>query len=115
MISNKNLKGYHYILDFKNVPFDICNNKDHLENIFNNIIEISKMTCLQKYSHQFHPQGITGIYLLEESHLAYHTWPENGEISFDLYTCGDKNAADKAIEELKKLIPYQNIFKFIER
>ena len=44
MISNKNFKGYHYILDFKNVPFDICNNKDHLENIFNNIIKLFKLS-----------------------------------------------------------------------
>ena len=38
--------------------------------------------------HQFpQPGGITGLYLLTESHLACHTFPETGLATFNLYCC----------------------------
>jgi len=38
--------------------------------------------------HQFpHPGGVTGLYLLTESHLACHTFPETGVATFNLYCC----------------------------
>jgi S-adenosylmethionine decarboxylase proenzyme len=33
------------------------------------------------------PQGVTGVVLLAESHLAVHTWPERGEVTLDVYVC----------------------------
>jgi S-adenosylmethionine decarboxylase len=33
------------------------------------------------------PGGITGLYLLTESHLACHTYPETGIATFNLYCC----------------------------
>ncbi len=33
------------------------------------------------------PGGVTGLYLLAESHLACHTFPEDGLASFNLYCC----------------------------
>ena len=38
--------------------------------------------------HQFpHPGGVTGLYLLTESHLACHTYPEHALATFNLYCC----------------------------
>jgi S-adenosylmethionine decarboxylase len=38
--------------------------------------------------HQFPaPGGVTGLYLLSESHLACHTYPELGVVTFNLYCC----------------------------
>ena len=38
--------------------------------------------------HQFpEPGGVTGLYLLTESHLACHTFPEAGLATFNLYCC----------------------------
>jgi S-adenosylmethionine decarboxylase len=38
--------------------------------------------------HQFpEPGGLTGLYLLTESHLACHTYPESGVATFNLYCC----------------------------
>lgn len=33
------------------------------------------------------PGGITALYLLTESHLACHTYPEHGVATFNLYCC----------------------------
>ena len=38
--------------------------------------------------HQFPPPGgVTGLFLLTESHLACHTYPESGIATFNLYCC----------------------------
>ena len=33
------------------------------------------------------PGGVTGLYLLAESHLACHTYPEHGAATFNLHCC----------------------------
>jgi S-adenosylmethionine decarboxylase len=33
------------------------------------------------------PQGITGVVLLAESHVAVHTWPERDAVTLDVYVC----------------------------
>ena len=36
----------------------------------------------------FNPQGVSGVVVIEESHLSIHTWPEHGYASVDFFTCG---------------------------
>jgi len=41
--------------------------------------------------HKFpHPGGVTGLFLLTESHLACHTYPETGIATFNLYCCNPR-------------------------
>jgi S-adenosylmethionine decarboxylase len=43
--------------------------------------------------HQFPaPGGVTGMYLLSESHLTCHTFPELGIATFNLYCCRPRKA-----------------------
>lgn len=49
------------------------------------------------------PGGVTGLYLLSESHLACHTWPELGVATFNLFSCrrrGDWPWEDRLSEML---------------
>lgn len=45
------------------------------------------LNVINSFGHQFSPYGDTLLYLLEESHLALHSWPENGYLHFDFVTC----------------------------
>jgi S-adenosylmethionine decarboxylase proenzyme len=49
------------------------------------------MTILNKQVHFFDnlDGAFTSIYLLSESHLSIHTWPENNFIAVDIFTCGE--------------------------
>jgi|SRR5580704_17405020 S-adenosylmethionine decarboxylase len=40
------------------------------------------------------PGGVTGLYLLAESHLTCHTFPEEGKAAFNLYCCRARQAWD---------------------
>lgn len=36
------------------------------------------------------PGGVTALYMLSESHLACHTYPEHGIATFNLYCCRER-------------------------
>ena len=47
-------------------------------------------TVLSAHFHQFDPEGVSGVLVISESHLAVHTWPEHGYAAVDLFTCGPR-------------------------
>ena len=53
-------------------------------------------TLLNLITHQFQPQGVTGLALLAESHISIHTWPESGYAAIDVFTCGDHTMPEQA-------------------
>jgi S-adenosylmethionine decarboxylase len=62
----------------------------------------AKNTPLKVAIHKFSPQGITGVVLLAESHIALHLWPEFNYLAIDIFTCGDKAMPKRALNYLKK-------------
>jgi len=95
--------GKHLLLEVYGVDFNLLNNVESLQNTMITGIERAKMTILNVFSHCFIPQGCTIVIALAESHVSCHTWPENGCLAIDVYTCGDKNPRLIAIELLKYL------------
>lgn len=57
---------------------------------------------LKFISHVFSPQGITGVMLLAESHIALHTWPEFEYTAVDIFTCGKGSKPEEALKFLRK-------------
>jgi S-adenosylmethionine decarboxylase len=55
------------------------------------------------FQHSFVPQGVTIVIALSESHVSCHTWPEEGAIAIDSYTCGGGNPKLIVLELLKYL------------
>ena len=49
-------------------------------------------TVINSTFHHFSPYGVSGVVVIQESHLAIHTWPEYGYAAVDLFTCGEMNA-----------------------
>ncbi len=56
------------------------------------------LTKISSDYYQFQPQGASGVVLLAESHLSFHTWPEHGLVTLDIYTCGDPKGAEAAFD-----------------
>lgn len=45
-------------------------------------------------------QGMTGMVVLSESHIAFHTWPEFGYVACDIFTCGENALPEKGLDIL---------------
>ena len=95
--------GKHLLLEVYNVDFNLLNDSISLQKTMKRGIDRAKMTILNIFQHCFQPQGCTIVIALAESHVSCHTWPENGSIAIDVYTCGDGNPKLIAIELLKYL------------
>lgn len=56
---------------------------------------------LGSHYHQF-DKGCTGVVALAESHLAFHTWPEERYVSVDIFVCNYRKDNSKKAEEIFK-------------
>jgi spermidine synthase/S-adenosylmethionine/arginine decarboxylase-like enzyme len=60
-----------------------------------------RLTLLSYHCHSLVPAGVSCVGVLLESHISFHTWPDEGVITLDLFTCGSKPLLPvvKTIEE----------------
>jgi S-adenosylmethionine decarboxylase len=62
---------------------------------------LSKATIVTDVFHEFNPQGLSGVVVIAESHIAFHSWPEFGCVSLDIFSCGNKMKPEIAIDHLR--------------
>ena len=100
--------GEHITLDI------IGTRKEYEPSFFEKLVykisKKAKVTVLNISKYKFEPQGFTILALLAESHISFHTFPENGIISFDFFTCGKVNPS-VAIDIVKKNFEHKRIVK----
>ena len=85
------------------------NDAKKLKKILREIAKVCKLTVLRTSTHQFEPYGVTSLFLLSESHLSIHTWPEHGKFAMDVYSCND-NYSEMEIEDIiRKYLPVEHI------
>ncbi len=54
---------------------------------------------------RFSPVGVTAAAIVGESHLALHTWPEQGRLFVDVASCGEPAGVDRALEAIAGTLP----------
>lgn len=107
--------GKHLLLEVYDVKYDLINDAIALGEVMVSGIKRAGMTILNVFHHCFVPQGCTIVIALSESHVSCHTWPEEGCIAIDVYTCGEGNPKLVAIEILKYLDSNNFRIKEIDR
>jgi len=121
MFNNHESSGKHMVCDFKGIKnINLLNNCDELMNMLDEICIENDFQILGKLEHKFDPIGCSIIFLLSESHISIHTFPEKNHMSFDMYTCRqyENNAIYNNIYNglLGKLEAEQNsVCKIIDR
>ena len=84
--------GHHVLVSLYGIAFKLLDDIDGIRAAFEDAVDACGATVLNRFSHQFHPQGVTVVYALAESHLSIHTFPENGCCAIDVYTCGEMDS-----------------------
>jgi len=80
--------GKLMVCDIKHIEkMDVLNNISAIETILGNICDKHDFHVISKDSHLFDGCGFTILWMLSESHLSVHTFPERGFLAFDIYTC----------------------------
>jgi len=80
--------GKHMICDFKSIKNEkLLNNMEELNLVLKKICIEYDFQILNEVKYKFEPIGCSILFLLSESHLSIHTFPEKNHMSFDIYTC----------------------------
>jgi S-adenosylmethionine decarboxylase proenzyme len=101
--------GKHLISDLKNIQnIELLNDLKSLKQLCEHICFLNNFSILGMLEHAFHPEGFSFIFLLSESHMSIHTFPEKRFVSFDLYTCRQYDNNDVYLNIHKMLVDALN-------
>lgn len=101
MIKLKQL-GKHVLIEYYDCDSKVLKNTSLIEKYMIEAAKVAQATMVESVFHTFNPWGVSGVVVIEESHLTIHTWPEYKYAAVDLFTCGDTIkpwAAFKFLEE----------------
>ena len=96
--------GKHLVADFLGCPAEVLDDIETLRELLLQAAEAAGSHVIGERAYKFSPQGASVVILVEESHLAIHTWPEYGYAAVDIFTCGAHTDPWRALEMLKKVL-----------
>jgi S-adenosylmethionine decarboxylase proenzyme len=80
--------GKHILAEYFECECTYLDSEQAIREVMLEAASASGATIVGNIFHHFSPQGVTGVVVIAESHLAIHTWPEFRYASVDLFTCG---------------------------
>ena len=80
--------GQHLLVDIEGVDADFLNSEERLSAAMVDTVKEAGLTMLSYHCHSLQPSGVSCVGVLLERHISFHTWPDDGVITLDLFTCG---------------------------
>ena len=102
----KKIIGINFIFDIYNVREEFLKS-NFLLSLIKDLIKITKAkpvgkTIIKKISSPQYPfSGYSILQIIQESHIAFHTWPEYNYLAMDIFSC-KKIEIQKILNFLKK-------------
>lgn len=106
---NSKPDGFHYLLEFFGCDVAQIDDVNFWKKELHASIAGTTMESLHDFFFEFEPHGITGYLLLSSSHISIHTWPENGYVVCDVFTCSSEEETEQAVRYLKEHIVHTRI------
>lgn len=94
--------GRHVLAEVFGCEFRILNDLERIREILVSAALTAGAEVRETAFHRFSPQGVSGVVVISESHIAIHTWPELGYAAVDVFTCGERVDPWVALDEIVK-------------
>ncbi len=105
----------HLVIDARECKNNFLDNEEKIRQILDVLSEKLRVNVLRKDVQKYEPQGLTVSYVLAESHMIYHSWPEINAFTLDVFTCGEESPT-KIIPDVKEFFkPKEMDLKLITR
>ncbi len=101
--------GRHILAEFYGCPMEILSDLEQIKQSMVAAALEAGAEVKETVFHQFSPQGVSGVVVISESHLAIHTWPEFGYAAVDVFTCGQTVDPWVSCNYLKQTFSAQNM------
>jgi S-adenosylmethionine decarboxylase len=90
--------GQHVLAELEGVDPNLLDDEQFLRDTLHSALNRSRATVCDMIAKRFEPQGVTVLALLSESHASLHTYPEDGSIFIDVFTCGNTAQPEQAVQ-----------------
>jgi len=94
--------GRHVLAEYYGIDATLLDDVYQIERLMLEAAQEADATIVQVGFHHFSPIGVSGVVVIQESHLTIHTWPEYGYAAVDIFTCGDTVDPRIAYDYLKE-------------
>lgn len=92
--------GTHIILDFYGCNPESIMHVNSVKNAMQKAARLANFTVVTEEYHQFKPHGVSGATIIQESNCCFHSWPEHGYASIDIFYCGENDFVQEGIDSL---------------
>jgi len=97
-------QGIHFLASYSQCEPEALTNVEQLKSTLFEAVTASGATIIDSAAYLFPPSGLTMVFLLSESHMSIHTYPEHGACFIDLFTCGSKCSSEKFDQVLRSYL-----------
>jgi hypothetical protein len=99
--TTRNALGQHWLVELKNCTPAVLQEVAGVERIMRKAAAVAEAHIVSGHFHQFSPYGVSGVLVIQESHITIHTWPEHGYAAVDIFTCSPELRVREAIRQLE--------------
>ncbi|NYH52906.1 MULTISPECIES: adenosylmethionine decarboxylase [Nocardiopsis] len=103
-MSDFDFTGTHVLCDISEVARELIENDDLVLDAVLRGIKASGATLCGTRSQKFEPLGVTAVFVLSESHVSVHTYPERRSVFVDAFTCGTRCDPEQIVEEVLRTL-----------
>lgn len=102
------LLGQHLLLQLNECELSILEDKTKIRQALLNCAQITNSHVVAETFHNYNPHGITGVVVIQESHISIHTWPEYNAAVIDFFSCNLKADFVEVTKYLKRFFQAQS-------
>ena len=110
--------GKHVFGSLYGIPPEVAEDEELVRQAVLDAVKAANATLIQIMSWKIpgHKGGVSVIALVNESHIAVHTWTEYRYATVDVYTCGDHTNPDAAFRVIvERLRPEYYTYNYADR
>lgn len=94
--------GHQSLIELYGCNAALINDDVFVEQTLLKAAKLASLSVVNSTIHHFSPVGVSGVIVIEESHIAIHTWPEYQYVALDFFTCNQEYDLAQAISFLQK-------------
>lgn len=87
----------HHVIELEGVDGKLSDRPAFVRRALGRLCREAGLHVVRRVQHEFTPHGLTILYVLRESHLAYSSWPERSYAVLDLFLCGATRSLPGAV------------------
>ena len=104
--------GEHLLVDIEGVDADFLDSESQLAQAMIDTSKEAGLELLSYHCHSLEPKGVSCVGVLLESHMSFHTWPDEGVITLDLYVTTVSTNTEQQVKQ-QPLVP--NVVESVKR